>query len=186
MSTYRIASRYAKSLMDLAAEQGKFDKVVEDMTFFAEVAKLKDVAVLLKSPIINGDKKGKVLDAIFSGKVDPLTHSFIDIIIRKGREAYLGEIANEVINQYRIIKGISIVEVVSAETLSPETMESIRKKLVESKLTHGNIEFKTSVDPTLIGGFVISFEDKLYDASVRHQLDLLRKQFSSTDYQAGI
>jgi F-type H+-transporting ATPase subunit delta len=172
--------------MDLATEQGKLDKVVEDMTFFSEVARLKDVAVLLKSPIISGDKKGKVLDAIFTGKVDPLTHAFIEIILRKGREAYLGEIANEVINQFRIIKGISIVEVVSAETLSAETLESIRKKLIESKLTYGNIQFKTSVDPSLLGGFVISFEDKLYDASVRHQLDLLRKQFSSKDYQAAI
>jgi len=172
--------------MDLATEQGKLDKVVEDMTFFAEVAKLKDVALLLKSPIINGDKKGKVLDAIFSGKVDPMTHSFIEIIIRKGREAYLGEIAHEVINQYRIIKGISIVEVVSAEKLSDEALDAIRKKLIDHKLTHGNIEFRTSVDPTLIGGFVISVEDKLYDASIKHQLDLLRKQFSTKDYQAAI
>lgn len=186
MSSYRIASRYAKSLIDLAGEQGKLDRVVEDMTFFAEVSKLKDVALLLKSPIINSDKKGKVLDAIFSGKVDPMTHSFIEIILRKGRESYLGEIATEVVNQYRVIKGISIVEVVSAEALSAETLESIRKKLVDSKLTHGNIQFKTSVDANLIGGFVISFEDKLYDASVKHQLDLLRKEFSSKDYQAAI
>ncbi len=186
MSSYRIASRYAKSLIDLAGEQGKLDRVVEDMAFFAEVSKLKDVALLLKSPIINSDKKGKVLDAIFSGKVDPMTHSFIEIILRKGREAYLGEIAEEVVNQYRVIKGISIVEVVSAEALSAEALESIRKKRVDSKLTHGNIQFKTSVDANLIGGFVISFEDKLYDASVKHQLDLLRKEFSSKDYQAAI
>ena len=77
-------------------------------------------------------------------------------------------------------------EVVSAEALSAEALESIRKKLVDSKLTHGNIQFKTSVDANLIGGFVISFEDKLYDASVKHQLDLLRKEFSSKDYQAAI
>jgi F-type H+-transporting ATPase subunit delta len=48
------------------------------------------------------------------------------------------------------------------------------------------VEFRTSVDPALIGGFVISFEDKLYDASVRHQLDLLRKQFTSKEYQVAI
>ncbi len=186
MSSYRIASRYAKSLIDLAIEQGKLEKVLEDMTFFAEVCKLRDVALLLNSPIINSDKKGKVLDAIFTGKVDPLTHAFIEIILRKGRESHLGEIAREVINQYRVIKGISIVEVVSAEALSSEMLESIRKKLVDSKLTHGNIQFKTSVDKNLIGGFVISFEDKYYDASVKHQLDLLRKEFSSKDYQAAL
>lgn len=186
MSSYRIASRYAKSLIDLAIEQGKLDRVVDDMSFFAQVAKLSDVALLLKSPIINADKKGKVLDAIFTGKVDPLTHSFIEIILRKGRESLLGDIAHEVINQSQVIKGISIVDVVSAEALPAETLEAIRLKLVDSKLTNGNIQFRTSVDPSLIGGFIISFEDKLYDASVRHQLDLLRKQFTSKDYQAAI
>ena len=184
--SYRIASRYAKSLIDLAIEQGKLDKVLEDMTAFAEATKVRDFALLLKSPIVKADKKEQVIDAIFGNKIDALTTSFIQIILRKGREAALGEIANEFIQQYRDIKGISIVEITSAEPLSNETLEAIRTKLVSSKLTHGQVEFRTSVDPNLIGGFVISFEDKLYDASVRHQLDLLRKQFTSKDYQVAI
>ncbi len=186
MSSYRIASRYAKSLIDLATEQSKLDKVVEDMTYFAEVSKLKDVALLLKSPIITSDKKGKVFDAIFGDKIDKLTYAFLNIILRKGREAYLVDIASEVISQYRIIKGISIVHIVSAETLSKEALNAIQQKLIASKLTHANIEFKTTVDKSLIGGFVISFEDKLYDASVKHQLDLLRKVFSSKEYQVAL
>ncbi len=186
MSSYRIASRYAKSLIDLATEQGKLDRVVEDMTYFAEVSKLRDVEVLLKSPIINSDKKAKVLDAVFGTKVDTLTYAFLDIILRKGREAYLGDIASEVVSQYRSIKGISIVHIVSAETLSGEAISAIKQKLIASKLTKTNIEFKTTVDKDLIGGFVISFEDKLYDASVKHQLNLLRKEFSTKDYQAAV
>ena len=98
----------------------------------------------------------------------------------------LPEIADEFINQYREMKGISIVNVVSAEPLSEETMNAIRKKLTDSKLTRGSIEFRTSVDKELIGGFVITFEDKLYDASVKNQLNELRKQFSSKDYQIAI
>lgn len=178
MSAYRIASRYAKSLIELATEQGKLDRVVDDMTFFAAVAKIHDVELLLRSPIIHEDKKGKVLKAITEGKLDSLTASFIDIILRKGREAQLGEIAQEVIRQYRTLKGISIVEIVSAEVLPAETLEAIRKKLVDSKLTASTVEFKTSVNKDLIGGFVLSFEDKLYDTSVKHQLDVLRKEFS--------
>jgi F-type H+-transporting ATPase subunit delta len=185
MSSYRIASRYAKSLMDLAVERGKLEDVYQDINAFAEATKNRDFLLLLKSPIVKADKKEKVLDAIFSDKIDPLTNSFLHIIIRKGRESQLAEIAQEFINQYREIKGISIVNVVSAEPISEETLSSIRNKLVDSKLTRGNIEFKTTVDKSLIGGFVISFEDKLYDASVKHQLDELRKQFSSKEYQAA-
>jgi F-type H+-transporting ATPase subunit delta len=184
--SYRIASRYAKSLIDLASEQGKLDRVLADMTAFAAATKQRDFALLLKSPIVKADKKEQVIKAIWGDKMDPLTISFLQIILRKGRESGLDEIASEFINQYRTIKGISIVEITSAEPLSAETLEAIRTKLVSSKLTHGQVDFRTSVDPNLIGGFVISFEDKLYDASVRHQLDLLRKQFNSKDYQVAI
>lgn len=185
MSSYRISSRYAKSLIDLAIEQGKLDRVLEDMTYFAEAAKVRDLALLLKSPIVKSDKKEKVLEAVFGNRIDALTRSFIQIILRKGRESGLAEIAQEYITQYREIKGISIVEIVSAQALSEETLQAIRKKLIEMKLTRNTVEFKATVDPGLIGGFVISFEDKLYDASVRHQLDLLRKQFQSKEYQAA-
>jgi F-type H+-transporting ATPase subunit delta len=184
--SYRVASRYAKSLIDLATEQGKLDAVLEDMKSFSEAVKVRDLALLLKSPIVKPDKKGDVLDAIFTGKIDPLTHSFIHIILRKGRESLLAEMAAEFLHQYREIKGISIVEIASAEKLSPETLDAIRRKLVDSQLTHHQIEFKTQIDPELIGGFVVSFEDKLYDASIRHQLDMLRKQFTAKEYQAAL
>jgi len=186
MSTYRIASRYAKSLIDLAIEQGKLDKILEDVTIFVNATKNRDLLLLLKSPLVKPDKKEKIMSALFQDKIDPLTQAFMQIIIRKGREAQLPEIAQEFINQYREIKGISIVDIVSAEALSQDVIESIRKKLIDSKLAHGQIEFNTSVDKELIGGFVISFEDKLYDASVKHQLDELRKQFSNREYQAAI
>ena len=186
MSSYRIASRYAKSLLDLAITQGKLDRVLEDVVAFDRATQNRDFALLLKSPLVKSDKKERIFDAIFQGKIDPLTNSFLHIIIRKGRESQLAEIAHEFINQYREIKGISIVNVVSAEPLSEETLSSIRRKLLDSKLTRGNIQFNTSVDRNLIGGLVISFEDKLYDASVKHQLEQLRKQFTSKDYQAAI
>jgi F-type H+-transporting ATPase subunit delta len=186
MSSYRIASRYAKSLIDLAIEQGKLDKVLEDVNGFVKAAGNRDFSLLLKSPIVKPDKKEKIFDAIFKGRIDPLTYSFFQIILRKGRESQLFEIAQEFINQYREIKGISIVNIASAEPLNAETLESIRQKLVNSKLTHQNIQFTTKEDKSLIGGFVISFEDKLYDASIKHQLDELRKEFSTKDYQAAI
>ena len=186
MSTYRIASRYAKSLIDLAIEQGKLEKVLEDINSFLDATSNRDFALLLKSPIVKPDKKEKVMKAIFEDKIDPLTFSFMQIILRKGREAELAEIAKEFLNQYREFKGISIVDITSAEPLSQETLDAIRKKLMDSKLTRGNIQFNTSIDKELIGGFVITFEDKLYDASLKHQLVELRKQFSSKEYQVAI
>jgi len=76
MSVTRIASRYAKSLLDLATEQGKVDKVLEDMKTFNEAAAQRDFELVLKSPIIKSDKKQAILKEIFGGQFDELTMIF--------------------------------------------------------------------------------------------------------------
>jgi F-type H+-transporting ATPase subunit delta len=42
------------------------------------------------------------------------------------------------------------------------------------------------VNPDLIGGFVVEFGDRLYDASIAHQLDGLRKTFIDGSYEKKI
>ncbi len=70
MSVTRIATRYAKSLMELAMEQGKLTQVSADIISLNEASRNRDLYLMLKSPIINGDKKIAVLEAIFKGKLD--------------------------------------------------------------------------------------------------------------------
>lgn len=186
MSNQRVATRYAKSLIDLARERGSLEKVLEDMKYFREVAKNRDFALLLKSPVIKADKKQQVFKALFEGKTDELTMAFLNILLRKNREAGLVEIADEFIQQYRRIKHISTVKLTTASNLSESTIESIRQKLLASTATDEKIELTTLVDPNLLGGFVIEFEDRLYDASVAHKLALLKKEFKDNLYISQI
>ena len=186
MSVQRIASRYAKSLIDLAQEQGKLERILEDVNSFREVAKHRDFALMLKSPVINSDKKEKIFVQLFGGKYDEMTMAFLRILLRKGREAQLADIANEYILQYKVIKHISTVKLVTAVKLSDETVKTIHGKLVASTATDKNVELITEVDPGLIGGFVIEFEDRLYDASVSHKLDLMKKDFKDNLYISQI
>ena len=79
--SYRIASRYAKSLIDLAIENGKFERILEDITGFVNATKNRDLMLLLKSPLVKPDKKEAVMGVLFKDKIDPLTHSFIQIIM---------------------------------------------------------------------------------------------------------
>lgn len=67
MSVSQVASRYAKSLLDLAVEQGKTEIVKADMANFHEALKSRELVLLLKSPIIYPDKKLACLKAIFEG-----------------------------------------------------------------------------------------------------------------------
>lgn len=177
MSVIRIASRYAKSLLDLSIEGNKLDTILGDVKSLQNAVANKDLANVLKSPIIKGDKKKQILNAIFNGKVDELTMKFMDLVVLKGRESYLKDILDEFMNQYRQFKSISIVKVTSAEPLTDENITRIKEKLLASKVTADNIEIETVVDPSILGGIIIQVGDKLYDASVAHKLQSLRKEF---------
>ena len=178
MSVTRIASRYAKSLIDLAVEQNKLERVLEDIKSFQKAVGNREFYLLLKSPIINATKKQQIFNALFEGKFDEMTSAFIKIILTKGREAYLPEIADEFVNQYKEIMHISTVKLTTATPMGAETISRIKQKLVASTATEDHVELITKVDPDIIGGFVIEFDDKLYDDSVTHKMDLLRKEFA--------
>lgn len=178
MSVIRIASRYAKSLIDLAVEQDKLERILEDIKSFQKTADNREFYLLLKSPIINTTKKQQIFNAMFDGKFDEMTSAFMKIILNKGREAYLPEIADEFVNQYKAIKHISTVKLTTAVPLSEETVSKIKQRLVASSATEAHVELLTKVNPDIVGGFVIEFDDKLYDSSVTHKMELLRKEFS--------
>lgn len=186
MSVQRIASRYAKSLVSLAAEQNKLDRVAEDIRLFQSLVSNRDLYLLLKSPIIKADKKQQILDAVFNSKLDPLMSAFLEILVRKGREAYLPEIANAFMEQYKRLKHISTVRLTTAAPLSEETIAAIRKKLESSDATDDVIELIAEADPGLIGGFVIEFDGRLYDTSVANKLEELKREFRDNLYISQI
>lgn len=177
MSVQRIAGRYAKSLLELAQEQNKLDRVLEDVTSFKAAAQNKDLALLLKSPVVNATKKQSIMEAIFGGKYDELTMAFFRILINKSREPYLSAIADEFIAQYKKINNISSVKVTTAKPLTEAGLADLRKKLEASNATEKTVEIETAVDKKLIGGFVLEIGDKIYDASVLQKLDELKRNF---------
>jgi F-type H+-transporting ATPase subunit delta len=182
MSVTRIATRYAKSLIDLAAEQGKLQQVSADLGKLSEAAKNRDLYLMLKSPIISADKKNDVLKALFGGNMDSLTMAYISLLVNKGREAYLPEIAAEFAAQYKALQKITTVKVTFAAPIGDAVIADLKARLVKSGITHPNLEVETSVDPDLIGGFVLEFDDKRYDASVANKLAGLKAEFTKNLY----
>ncbi|MCC6722973.1 MAG: ATP synthase F1 subunit delta [Saprospiraceae bacterium] len=186
MSVQRIASRYAKSLIDLSQERGKLDRVLEDVQSFKEVAKNRDFALLLKSPVVKADTKEKVFNQLFAGKYDEITMAFLRILLKKGRESQLIDIANEFVLQYKHINHVSTVKLVTAAPMSEAMVKEIHAKLVASSNTEQNVELVTEVNPDIIGGFMLQFDDKLYDASVVHKLEQMKKNFKGNLYISQI
>lgn len=178
----RLASRYAKSLIGLSIEKGQLDTVFNDMQFLLALAKgNRDFVNLLKSPIVTPDKKQAILDAVTKGKLSELTASFNKLLIRKGREANLPEIAQSFIDQYKEYKQIYTVKLTTASPVSEELKQEIVNK-VKSQSDMKNIELTATVDESLIGGFVLEVGDRLVDASIAYDLNAIKKQFLNNDF----
>ncbi len=185
MQNPRLASRYAKSLVDLAVEKGQLEAVRADMLILQQIAKSNpDVVTLLKSPIIKPDKKQKILAAILEGKVNPITTAFINLLVVKGRESNLPEMATEFLQQYNKLKNISKVKITTAVPLDPAILSAIKQKVAAG--TDKTVEMDTAVEPALIGGFVLETDDRLFDASVQRDLKDIKKQFTENIYVPAI
>src|SRR5690349_16312406 len=99
MHNPRLASRYAKSSIDLAIEKGQLEKIFSDMQWLQGVIKQShDFTNLLRCPIIKAQTKGKVIDAVIRGNVTDATSLFVHLVIAKGREGNLQEIISSFIS----------------------------------------------------------------------------------------
>lgn len=174
MSVSRIASRYSKSLIESARDNGKLEAVKADMeTVLATCEESKELRNLLKNPIIKASGKRAVLAKVFS-KTDGMTQDFIAYLVEKRRESELATIAAQYIGLYNQLKGISSATVITAAALSQETMSQM-KKYVSVLLQKNDVELNNKVDAAIIGGVIIRHEDKLLDKSVSKELREIRK-----------
>ncbi len=182
MADSRVASRYVKSLLSLAVEQNALEVVHSDMQMFDQACRTnRDFLTMLKSPIIKHLKKKDILEALFKGKVNPLTLSIIEILTRKNREPLLPAIAREFHNAYNEYKGIEkaiVTTTIAVDAKLKGEIEAIVKKLSSKKL----VELEEKVDKDLIGGFVLNVRDLQIDASVKSKLKSLKVKFSENPY----
>ena len=182
MQNPRLAGRYAKSIIDLAVEKDQLDVVYKDMLFLQSICKSsREFVSLLKSPIISGEKKQQILDVVTKDKVGVLTASFNELMVKKGREESLPEIVNAFIDMYNGIKGIHKVKLTTAQPVSEELKQSIVDKFTATTPMQ-HIEMEAVVNESLIGGFVLEFNNTLVDASILRDLKDIKKQFLDNSY----
>jgi F-type H+-transporting ATPase subunit delta len=177
MSELTVGARYAKSLIDLAQDENILEEVKNDMDLFISVVKSNhELYAVLRNPIISHDKKVKILDALFGGKVSKATLGFFKIMISKSRGEVLYFTGQEFINQYNIKKNIVKALVTSATPLSAANQKQIAD-IVAAEIG-GHIILQTKVDPSLIGGFILTVGDRQIDASIASSLKKLKTEFA--------
>jgi len=186
MRQTKVAKRYAKAIFDLSLETGKVEEVRQDFELILGIGH-PELKVLLASPIVAGEKKQAIFDAIFSKHVQPVTISFFKLIFAKGRSVAIDGIIEAFQAMYREHKGIKVVELTTAVEVSDAVKTNIGEILKKGKLLEGKqIELKTKVDSGIIGGLVVQVDDQLFDASIKHDLQAIRHQFVKNMYVSDL
>ncbi|MFN8308474.1 MAG: ATP synthase F1 subunit delta [Chitinophagales bacterium] len=182
MSSFRIASRYAKSLLDLSSEKGVLEAVFADIKMLRQtVESNSELRSFLKSPVITADKKKAVLDKLFGSRWNEVTSKFVTLLTNKGREAFLNDIAGSFIEQYNTQKGITPVKISSAVKLEKSVVDGLINDL-RSKGIVKEIQLEEVIDPSLIGGFVLQYGDRQIDSSVRTSFQKLKNLVDDDSY----
>ena len=182
MSSHRLATRYAKSLIQRAEEKGLLSEVYKDIqTTDAIFEGSRDLKLMFKSPIIPADKKLAVVKKLFESRVHELLFRFMTLMIKKGWESHFHDMVSAFIVQYNVIKGITPVTIISAVKLDAGLVQSILASL-KKKENLKEVELVEVIDETLIAGFVLKYEDKMIDNSVRKNLSSLRNIIEDDSY----
>jgi F-type H+-transporting ATPase subunit delta len=176
MTESKISLRYANSLMDNAVENKTIDRVVEDMELvLSAIHSSSDLRRLLENPIIGFEKKQSVLEEIFKDKVSKESMNFIKFIVDKHREEILGNIIKKFLEIRNEQLGIINVDVKTAFEFNDDQKIKLKNKL--EKIFDKKAQLNFSIDKEIIGGFVAKVNDTIFNASTKHQLEQLKKEF---------
>ena len=180
----KIARRYAKAFFEFAQELGKIEEISQDVQFISDTFQgCKDLSFTITSPIVHIDKKNAVLNSLFENNVEPVTLQYLRLVLKKRREVHLDLMCIEFDKLYKLYKNIVTVVINSVEPLEKEVLNTIIQKV--KAYINAELEVVEQINPQLIGGISIQFDDYFLDSSVRGSINKLRKELVDKSYQVS-
>jgi F-type H+-transporting ATPase subunit delta len=169
-----VARRYARGLFEVAQEQNQVDEVAKDLQqVVAAIRQVPELRELLEHQLVLTRNKKEIIASLWRESVCQLVYSFLHLVIDKHRERYLESIVDEYLVLYRELKNIAVAEVKSAFPLDSRQEDALLQIL--EKITSKTVEMQVNVAPELVGGIIIKIGDRVYDGSVKRQLQVLRE-----------
>lgn len=173
------AARYARAVFELAKDAKALEAIEADFVKFSaawkESADLREAA---RSPLISPEEKAAGLGAVAAKLgLSDLGRKAIGVAALNRRAAELPGIVSAYRKLVAAERGARQVEIISARPLSDADKAAIVEAL--SKQLGAKVEAETSVDDSLIGGFVVRVGSRQFDASVKSKLDALRLALKS-------
>ena len=169
-----IAAVYARSLFEVAQEQGKLDTIREELGQFADdLDGNRELQVFFFSPYFSTIEKKDGLDRAVSD-ADPILVNFLKLLIENHRMPVIFRVRRVVDELWRKENKLLPVTVTSAVELDQATVSQIGDRIAEQ--TGRKVELSAIVEPAILGGLVVRVGNSILDASIRNRLEQLRKQ----------
>ncbi|MCX7877670.1 MAG: ATP synthase F1 subunit delta [Ignavibacteria bacterium] len=177
MSFRKTARRYTLALYESALEKKQTEEVRKDFSdILALIKSSNDFRTFLISPVITPERKTEIIKLIFGGKVQELTENFLRMLCLKNRINILPEISEDFLDLVNEKKGIAKAVVKTAVEISDSQKKSIEDIL--RKFSHREISAEYKTEPEIIGGFIAQIGDRIIDASIKRQLELLKQKLT--------
>ncbi|MBI2105079.1 MAG: ATP synthase F1 subunit delta [Candidatus Omnitrophica bacterium] len=170
-----IPARYAQALFETAKAERAVERTLEQLTLVGRL--FHDHPALrqfLRNPDVEPADKVGVLDRALKGSWSPLVQAFLRMVLAMGRAEYLPQVVDAFQAAVDADQGRLRAVVRSARPLSAPQLARLRTALAHRE--HLEIELKTEVDPTLLGGVAIRLGHRVIDGTVRRQLADLRER----------
>ena len=168
-----VASRYGLALYSLALEENKIDSWQKDVKTLKSIFEENtDFIMILGSSFISLEERLEIVEKTLVG-VDKNIIGLIDVIMENNRTDLILDVFesfNSYCNQYR---GVSEGLIYSTLKLDQTVIDQIEKKI--SKIENSKVELKNVIDPSLIGGVKIVIKDHIYDGSIKHNIEMMKK-----------
>lgn len=174
MSVQIVARRYAKALLELGAEQGQLDKIVDEVLTVADAwLTSSELRNAIENPLVSHDAKravmGELADQIGASLV---TRNTLLLLVDRRRARTLPYLAHALLELADARKGLVRAEVTTVQPLSEAYYGRLQAQL--EKITGRRVVVDRRTDPSLIGGVVTRIGDRVFDGSLRSRLQSLR------------
>jgi F-type H+-transporting ATPase subunit delta len=177
MDTSKIGVRYAKALFTVAQEKNITGRIRQDFDLIAQTLRENpDLPAALNNPVVQPSRKSKLIESVFEGTIHDLTLQFLRMVVNSRRESYLPDITRNFLVLYRNSRGLKQAHLVTAGAVGDATRNEMIALIKKNFNTE--VELGMEVNPSIIGGFVLTVDDQMLDASVITGLRQVKRELS--------
>ena len=172
-----IARVYARSLFEVARDQGTLDAVAGQLAQLDDAfAASQDLRLFFYSPYFtSGEKRDALPRLVVDG--EPALMNLLDLLVENHRLPLLPRLRRAFDGLWREERKLLPVTITSAVALDEQAAQRIGDEI--GRRTGRTIELTTSVDPDLVGGLTLRVGNQILDASIRNRLESLRRQVAA-------